>query len=84
MVGQHHFAKTISSEELSHQIIQHQSVLLRQLKDVDMQLQKNKIINLHLAIAKINGIIIKPNETFSFWKLVGRPAKHKGYLRGMC
>ena len=45
----------------------HQSVLLRQLKDVDMYLQYNKITNLRLAIEQINGSIIKPNQRFSIW-----------------
>ncbi len=48
-----------------------------------MQLQVNKITNLQLASKKINGIIIAPNQTFSFCKLVGWPAKYKGYLPGM-
>ena len=48
-----------------------------------MQLQINKVTNLKLAIKNIDGIVIKPGETFSFCKLVGRPAKSKGYLPGM-
>ncbi|MDO4714537.1 MAG: hypothetical protein Q4B28_08110 [bacterium] len=34
--------------------IRHQSVLLRKLGDIDMQLQINKVKNLQLAIQKIN------------------------------
>lgn len=48
-----------------------------------MQLQRNKVTNLRIAIQKINGVLIRPGETFSFCKLVGRPAKYKGYLPGM-
>lgn len=61
----------------------HQSLLLRKLGDVDMSLQYNKITNLKLAAEKINGVIIKPGETFSLWSLVGRPTAKKGYLEGM-
>ena len=61
----------------------HQSFLLRRLKDVDMHLQRNKVTNLQLALDCIDGVIIKPGETFSFWKMVGRPTKSKGYLEGM-
>ncbi len=61
----------------------HRSFLLRPLKDVDMYLQHNKTKNLEIAISKINGIVIKPGETFSFWKLVGRPTRRKGYLDGL-
>jgi vancomycin resistance protein VanW len=72
-----------SDEKLTHNIINHQSVLLRKLKNTDMQLQHNKITNLRLAAACINGVIIKPGQTFSFWKLVGRPTAGKGYKEGL-
>jgi vancomycin resistance protein VanW len=72
-----------SKEKLPHCIFTHQSVLLRKLKNADMQLQHNKIINLRLAAACINGIVIKPGQTFSFWKLVGRPTAGKGYKAGL-
>lgn len=58
------FAKPIGETELKHSVIKHQSVLLRQLKDVEMYLQHNKITNLRLAISKINGVIIKPDRHF--------------------
>ena len=48
-----------------------------------MQYQYNKIINLKIAIEKIDGIIIKPGETFSYWKLIGKPSARKGYVPGM-
>ncbi|WMJ72970.1 VanW family protein [Cytophagaceae bacterium ABcell3] len=48
-----------------------------------MQLQVNKVTNLKIAIQNIDGIVIKPQETFSFCKLVGLPTKGKGYLPGM-
>ena len=58
-------------------------MLLRKLADIDMQLQINKLTNLKIAIKQIDGIIIRPGETFSFCKLVGYPTKRKGYLPGM-
>lgn len=64
-------------------LFQHKSMILRPLKDVDMYLQENKRKNLELAISHIDKIIIKPQETFSIWKLVGRPTKRKGYLNGL-
>ncbi len=47
------------------------------------QEQKNKVKNLQLASKKIDGIIIKPGEEFSFWNLVGNATKRKGYLEGL-
>jgi vancomycin resistance protein VanW len=72
-----------ASEKLSFKVKKHQSVLLKKLGESDMQLQINKVTNLKIAITKIDGIIIRPGETFSFCKLVGRPTKRKGYLPGL-
>lgn len=48
-----------------------------------MWLQHNKIINLKIAKQKLNKITIAPGETFSYWKLIGKPTKRKGYVEGM-
>ncbi|RSK29278.1 vancomycin resistance protein [Bacillus sp. HMF5848] len=64
-------------------VFQHQTPLLRQLKDVEMWLQQNKIENLKIAIKNLNGIVIQPGETFSYWRLIGRPTYRKGYKDGM-
>lgn len=77
------WAKKKSQTSLPFEVFKHQSLLLRKLKDVDMYLQHNKVTNLKLATAKIDGVIIKPGETFSLWLLVGRPTKMKGYKEGM-
>lgn len=77
------YAKDRKDDKLRHSIIEHQSFLLKPLQNVDMALQRNKTKNLSLAIAKINGTIIHPGEVFSFWKMVGRPTKLKGYLPGL-
>lgn len=48
-----------------------------------MELQRNKLVNLRLASAQINGLVVQPGETFSFWKLVGEPSAKRGYLDGL-
>ena len=48
-----------------------------------MQLQKNKVTNLRLAVARLDGLILHPGETFSYWRLIGKPSRRKGYLDGM-
>ncbi|MFZ5644841.1 MAG: VanW family protein [Bacillota bacterium] len=64
-------------------VFEHQTPLYRQLCNVDMWMQRNKVNNLKLAVSKINGITLKPGETFSFWRAVGKPTRGKGYLEGM-
>lgn len=75
------FAKKINKTNFEYIWKGDAKVLLRELPGVDMQLQRNKVVNLRLASKKIDGIIVKPGEEFSFWNLVGR--NRRGYLEGM-
>ena len=68
---------------LPFRVTSHESILLRKLGSADMRLQYNKVKNLQLASSKIDGVIIRPGETFSFWRLVGEPTAKKGYVSGM-
>jgi len=77
------FAKERFEEELPFVHFHHETILLRQLKDVDMQYQYNKIVNLKIASKRLNGVVIHPGEVFSYWKLIGKPCKRKGYVNGM-
>jgi vancomycin resistance protein VanW len=77
------YANKRTSEKLSFRVKKHQSILLRKLGESNEQLQLNKLTNLKIAVRQLDGILIKPGETFSFCKLVGLPTKRKGYLLGM-
>lgn len=77
------YAKQKNQNPLPFRIKKHQSVLLKKLGESDMQLQINKVTNLKIAAKKLNNIIIRPGETFSYCKTVGLPTKRKGYLPGM-
>lgn len=77
------YSREILKTNLDHRIKKHQSVLLKKLGENNAELQLNKIVNIKIAISHIDGIIIKPGETFSFCKLVGLPTAQKGYLHGM-
>jgi len=81
--GSEKYAQDIVKDKFIYEVFEHSTPLYRKLKDVDMWLQENKAHNLSLAIANINGIIIRPGETFSYWKLIGNPSKSKGYKDGM-
>lgn len=81
--GKTKFATRINAELKPYIAFKHQTPLIRKLKNVDMWLQYNKITNLKIAIGKINGIAIHPGETFSFWRLLGKPTRNKGYVEGM-
>lgn len=79
----HKFSRVRREMPLEYMCFSHKTPLMRQLKDVDMWLQQNKVINLKLAAPKIHGILIRPGETFSFWRLIGKPSRMKGYVKGM-
>lgn len=78
-----YLAKEKQLNSLEFVIYEHKSPLLRKLRNVDMWIQHNKIKNLRIAAERINGLLIKPGETFSFWRLVGKPTARKGYVEGM-
>lgn len=61
----------------------HQSLLRRRLGDSDPQLQENKIVNLRLAVASLDGVVVRPGETFSFWRCVGPPTAARGFIEGL-
>lgn len=77
------YANEQQEQPLPYEISTHQSPLLRKLKGVEMSLQYNKIKNLRIAIQSLDGLIVKPGETFSYWKRIGKPTRRKGYVEGM-
>ena len=83
LLSREHFATKIDPTPLPCLVKGHTSLLLRRLHGVDMRLQEGKAVNLRIAAARINGIVIQPGETFSFWKLVGKATRKKGYTEGL-
>jgi vancomycin resistance protein VanW len=77
------FAGHVDAESLPVTLVRHASVLRRRLLDLDPGLQETKIINLRLAAATIDGLVIRPGETFSFWNRVGPPTAKRGYVEGL-
>lgn len=77
------FASELADDKLAHTCKKHQSLLRRRLGNSDPQLQENKVKNLAIACPTIDGILIKPGETFSFWRCLGEATAAKGYHEGM-
>ncbi len=76
-------SKTFSQELLPNIVKGHSSILVRKLNGVDIKLQENKVTNILLACKKINGIVIHPGETFSYWRTLGKATKKEGYKKGL-
>lgn len=77
------FAGEQSCSDLKFTCKRHQSLLRRKLGNSDPELQENKVTNLTIACPTIDGLLIKPGETFSFWRQVGEATADKGYVEGM-
>jgi len=77
------YASARSTANLAHKHASHHTPLLRELKNVEMWLQHNKVASLTVAASCIDGLILKPGETFSFWRLVGKPSARRGFKVGM-
>lgn len=77
------FAADKQETDLPYSCKRHQSLLRRRLGNSSPELQENKIHNLKIACPTIDGILIKPGQTFSFWQQVGEATAEKGYAEGM-
>lgn len=77
------FAAEQTDERLPFTVKSHQSLLRRKLGSLDMRFQENKVTNLEIARRPIDGLLIRPGETFSFWRRVGKTTASKGYLEGL-
>ena len=77
------FANKKDVKKLPVLIYEHKSLMRRKLGNVSQNLQENKVTNLSLAAPKVSGILIRPGEIFSFWKLVGNCSEKKGYKMGL-
>ena len=80
---QFRWARKRKAENLPYVHTTHKTPLIRNLPGDEMEWQRNKVVNLKLAAAKLDGIMLYPGETFSYWKLIGKPSKRKGYKEGM-
>ena len=77
------WAKTRKEGRLPCVQFSHATPLMRHLRGEEMVWQENKVTNLKLAVKRLDGLILYPGETFSYWKRIGKPTARKGYKEGM-
>lgn len=83
LLSKNKFSEVKSDKILPTVIYRHNSLIRRKLGNTEVELQENKAVNLSLAAPKIFGVLIYPNETFSFWRLVGPDSVRYGYKEGL-
>lgn len=49
---------------------------------IDLKLQVNKAENIRLACKRMNQLVIRPGESFSFWHYVGKTSRKNGFAEG--
>lgn len=77
------YARTVHETELPFQLFETGCPLYNRETGFDMMFQENKAFNLKLAAATLNRVLIKPQETFSFWKLVRSADRKVAYKDGL-
>ena len=83
MVSGRRWCRTQQRAPLAFRIKRHTSRLIKALGDSELWMQHNKVHNLGLAIPAMNGLCIRPGETFSFCRRVGLPTAARGFKLGM-
>jgi vancomycin resistance protein VanW len=66
-----------------HTVYKSKSLLHRKLGDTSPVLQDAKVHNLKIAVPLFDNLEIKPGQTLSFWKILGRPSYKRGFVDGM-
>lgn len=82
LVHHENFLKEKKTESLPNLVFAYQTGLIKHGKGIDPETQHNKSTNIAIAGRNINGVILHPGEKFSFWRVVGRTTKKKGYKEG--
>ena len=82
LTGKEKFCHEYRSDKLPNLLSNYSSGLIKTGKGIDIRLQENKAENIAIASASMNGMVIHPGETFSFWKAVGKTTKRRGYKDG--
>ena len=73
-----------TAEPLPAEVFTAGTLLLNENSGHDMIYQRNKVDNLKLAAATVDGIVIRPGEVFSFWQLVRHADDKEPYKEGLC
>ncbi len=74
---------TAPPDDFPHTVAHHATPLFRRLAGVEDQLQVNKVVNLRLAVARLDGVVLQPEQRLSFWYRVRRPTRRRGFQEGL-
>lgn len=77
------YSKTITENELPYRMATYKDRMINTQTGHPIEYQHNKVFNLKLASKKINHLLIKSGETFSFYMSVKDAEKKEKYKKGL-
>lgn len=78
-----HYSAIQQAEQLPHQLFASSCPMYNESTGFDMVYQENKVFNLKLAARPINGLLIRPGETFSFCWATRHADRDTPYKEGL-
>ncbi len=82
-LDRNNYAKTQKTKHLPYEQFAQDSLMLNENSGFDMKYQFNKVHNLKLAAKKIDGLLIRPGEVFSFCYAVRKADQKEPYRDGL-
>lgn len=77
------YAAARSETALPYQVFETRCPMINRQTGFDLQFQENKVFNLKLAAKRLDGLLIRPGETFSFWQAVRGADREMPYKEGL-
>lgn len=77
------YACRLEKDRLSVKLFESVCPMYNEKTGFAMVYQENKVFNLKLAAAAVDGLVIEPGETFSFWSLVRDADRNEPYKNGL-
>ncbi|MBK8574240.1 MAG: VanW family protein [Elusimicrobia bacterium] len=66
----------------THWVFENKSAIVKSWKGANRRLQEGKRTNIALAAPLFDGVLIRPGQLFSFYRLLGRPSAKRGFCPG--
>lgn len=83
LLDRNRYAAVKSEAPLAYPLFETSCPLYNRETGFDMVYQENKVFNLKLAAVALNQVVIRSNETFSFWRLVRHADRDIPYKDGL-
>lgn len=82
LLGDERYAQQHDAERLPVVVSSTHNNMIKRGPGINPLYQQNKADNIRLSCSKIDGLLIRPGETFSFWKTIGKTSRKNGFKDG--